>query len=105
MRYKIIWSAFSEKQIDYIFEYYTKNANLVVAKKVVKSIISATTILSTNPKTGAKEPLLKNRKIEYRYLVTTNYKLIYSIDEANRFIKISDVFDVRQNPIKLKRQK
>ena len=105
MRYKIIWSAFSEKQIDNIFDYYVKNASLAVGKKVIKSIVSATNILAANPKTGTIETLLKNRKTEYRYLVTSNYKLIYSVDETNRFVKISDVFDTRQNPIKIKREK
>ncbi|HMV14962.1 MAG TPA: hypothetical protein PKK18_09665 [Chitinophagales bacterium] len=57
------------------------------------------------PKLGPKELTLLNRKIEYRYIVETDYKIIYSIDEATHLIKIADVFDTRQNPIKIEREK
>lgn len=54
---------------------------------------------------GVVDELLKTRAEQYRYLVSANYKIIYSIDQENRLIKIADVFDTRQNPIKLIRQK
>ena len=57
------------------------------------------------PKLGPKELTLLNRKIEYRYIVETDYKIIDSIDEATHLIKISDVFDTRLNPIKIEREK
>lgn len=55
------------------------------------------------PLIGQEEELLKHREIRYRYLVFKNYKLIYSIDELNKFIKITDVFDTRQNRVKINR--
>lgn len=105
MKYRIIWSKFSEKQLDTIFEYYKENANLKVAKDIIKSILKAPNVLIKNPTIGTKELLLENRKIEYRYIITTNYKIIYSIDEINHYIKISDVFDTRQNLTKIEREK
>jgi hypothetical protein len=57
------------------------------------------------PLIGQKEELLKQREIHYRYLIFKNYKLIYSVDMENGFIKIADVFDTRQNPPKIKRTK
>ncbi|MDO7174099.1 hypothetical protein [Mariniflexile sp. AS56] len=57
------------------------------------------------PLIGQEEELLKHRETQYRYLVFRNYKLIYSVDNQNGFIKIADVFDTRQNPPKLKRTK
>jgi mRNA-degrading endonuclease RelE of RelBE toxin-antitoxin system len=41
----------------------------------------------------------------YRYIVCGNYKIIYSVDIEEQLIKIADVFDTRQNPIKIKRNK
>jgi mRNA-degrading endonuclease RelE of RelBE toxin-antitoxin system len=49
--------------------------------------------------------LLENRNIEYHYIVESNYKIIYSIDDENQFIKIADVFDTRQNPEKNRTRK
>ena len=49
------------------------------------------------------EELLIDRKSVYRYIVCGNFKIIYSIDKELKLIKIADVFDTRQNPIKIKR--
>lgn len=68
----------------------------------MKEIISEPEKLIKAPFIGQEEELLKQRKIGYRYLVFKNYKLIYSVDTENGFIKIADVFDTRQNPPKLK---
>lgn len=106
MKYKIIWSEFAEQQIDEIFDYYkqkTKSYNIAV--NIVRNILLTPDILIENPKIGQKEISLENRKIEYHYLVESNYKIIYSIDEKNKLVKIADVFDTRQNPDKIDRKK
>ena len=105
MNFKIIWSAFAELQLDEIYEYYEKKVSPIVATKLVKGIINEPEKLTKASFIGQEEALLKERKIQYRYLVFKNYKLIYSVDEKNRFIKIADVFDTRQNPPKMKRTK
>ncbi|SNA79961.1 Putative plasmid stabilization system protein (fragment) [Flavobacterium psychrophilum] len=51
------------------------------------------------------EELLIDREEIYRYIVCDDYKIIYSVDIKLKFIKIADVFDTRQNPIKIKRNK
>jgi len=98
---KIIWSEFAETQLDKIYEYYEKNASPRIAKKLLKVIINEPEKLIQKPLIGQEEELLKQREIHYRYLVYKNYKLIYSVDMENGFIKIADVFDCRQNPVKI----
>ncbi|MFD0835024.1 type II toxin-antitoxin system RelE/ParE family toxin [Mariniflexile aquimaris] len=105
MALKIIWSEFAETQLDEIYDYYEQNVSTSVAKKLVRGIINEPKKLIKTPQIGQEEDLLKHREIEYRYLVFKNYKLIYSVDNENGFIKIADVFDTRQNPPKLKRTK
>tara|TARA_R110002012_G_scaffold321969_1_gene552904 strand:- start:36468 stop:36785 length:318 start_codon:yes stop_codon:yes gene_type:complete len=105
MNFKIIWSNFSEKQLDEIYAYYEKESSPIVAAKIITEIIKESEKLLSASFIGQKEELLKERKIPYRYLVFKNYKLIYSVDEPNGLIKIADVFDTRQNPPKLKRTK
>lgn len=105
MEFNVIWSHFAEEQIDDIFEYYKLEANLRIAKKIIASLISATEILEKNPEIGQIEELLYERKDVYRYLVHKNYKIIYSIDKDQKRIKIADVFDTRQNPVKITRSK
>jgi len=102
---EIIWSEFAETQLDEIYEYYNKEASTRIAKKLLKGIINEPKKLIKTPLIGQEEELLKHREIHYRYLVFKNYKLIYSVDTENGFIKIADVFDTRQNPPKIKRTK
>ena len=105
MKYKIVWSAFSEKQIDDIFNYYTQKATSKVALDIVTKILLAPDILINNPKIGQKEHTLQQRLITYHYILALNYKIIYSIDHDEMLIKIADVFDTRQNPNKIEREK
>lgn len=49
-----------------------------------------------------EEELLKEPKTKYRYIICSNYKIIYSVDTKNGFFKIADVFDTRQYPLKMK---
>ncbi len=105
MTYSIVWSEFSESQLDKIFEYYTDEAGYKVAKKLVTEIITETNVLKNNPLLGQIEDLLVDRIENYHYLVCGNYKIIYSIDNKRKLVKIADIFDTRQNPIKIKRKK
>ncbi len=103
MKLRIIWSEFAEYQVDKIYQYYEENASPKIAKEIIKEIINEPNKLIKNSLIGQEEYLLKERIIKYRYLVIKSYKLIYFVDNENGFIKITDVFDTRQNPTKMKR--
>ncbi|MGM0635889.1 MAG: type II toxin-antitoxin system RelE/ParE family toxin [Bacteroidota bacterium] len=105
MDYEIIWSELSESELDKIFEYYKKEASINIALEVIQGILVKPEILRQSPFVGQKEPLLKERETEYRYLVYKSFKIIYSVDEKNKEIKIADVFGTRQFPLKIKRAK
>lgn len=102
---QIIWSRFAETQLDDIFDYYKNKASLTIATKLVQGIINAPQKLIKALFIGKEEEFLKERTIQYRFLVFKNYKLIYSVDLEKGFIKIADVFDARQNSIKIVRNK
>ena len=102
---KIIWSDFSEDKLDEIYEYHKNRASSRIAETLLKGIINAPNRLINAPNIGQTEESLKHRKIDYRYIVHKNYKLIYSVDNIKKSIKIVDVFDTRQNPIKINRNK
>ena len=79
-----------------IYEYYKNRGSSSLARKLVKRIVKRTLQLEKNPKSGQKEELLKSREREYRYLVESNYKIIYWVDID--LLKVASVFDCRQNP-------
>src|SRR5271157_4878982 len=101
MDLRVFWMDAAIEKLDDIFAYYKNIANIEVAQNIVGKIVDATIRLETQPKIGQAEPLLKKRKNHYRYIVESNYKIIYWIEEP--YIKIATVFDCRQDPIKIKK--
>lgn len=100
MELRVFWTDTARFQLEEIFDYYKDNASLKVARKLVKQLIDRTIQLEKLPTSGPKEPLLSDRKFEYRYLVEGNYKIIYWIED--NFIKIATVFDCRRNPVEMR---
>ncbi|MBJ7881247.1 type II toxin-antitoxin system RelE/ParE family toxin [Gelidibacter salicanalis] len=105
MELKLFWTDFSQKELENIYRYYREKEGIRIAKKLVNGIYNETLKLKRQPEIGQTEELLKNRKQEFRYLVHKNYKVIYWINNKENRIEINDVFDTRQNPIKIDRKK
>ena len=102
MALKIYWTDFSKNKLRSIFDYYKENASLGIAKRLVNGITQEVIKLQNQPNIGSREELLYERKQEFRYLVHNYYKIIYWIDKDHNRVEISDIFDTRQNPIKVK---
>ena len=103
MDLEIVWLEKAEENLYDIFLYYEFKASLKTSRKIILSIIESVDVLVRNPFIGQREELLKKHKTEYHYLVQGNYKIIYSFDK--QYIYVHLVFDVRQNPYKLKKSK
>ncbi len=96
---KIIWTDFAAENLKEIFDFYSATANKKVANKIKQEIFASVKLLVHYPELGQIELYLEKLNEGYRYVLSGNYKVIYKIQDEN--IIISDVFDVRQNPIKM----
>jgi len=105
MALKIFWTDFSKGELRLIFNYYKEKASLKIARKLVLELTHEVIKLQSQPYTGQKEELLIDKVQEFRYLVHRNYKIIYWVNMQKNRIEITDVFDTRQNPIKIDRNK
>jgi len=105
MDLEIFWTEFAKNELRKIFDYHKEKASLAIARKIVNDIYESTQRLQSKPLIGQKEELLLNRPQEFRHLVHKNYKVIYWVDSKNQRLEITDVFDTRQNPIKIQRNK
>ncbi|MFC0426955.1 type II toxin-antitoxin system RelE/ParE family toxin [Chryseobacterium scophthalmum] len=105
MGLEIFWTQFAEDKLYDIFQYYKFKAGIKIAKKIINEIVDKTLILEQNNKAGQIEELLIERKQDFRYLVSGNYKIIYYINVKTNKVIIANVFDSRQNPLKLKETK
>jgi toxin ParE1/3/4 len=101
MEIRIEWSEQSERQLKDIFDYYSFEVSPRIARKIINRILDRVSILESNPSAGPKEELLSDYPEEFRYLVESNYKIIYWKKE--NLITIASVFDCRQNPEKIKK--
>ncbi len=96
---KIIWTDFAIENLKSIFEYYANKASRKVAHKIRKQILESTKQLVQNPQSGQLELHLEKLNQQYRYILSSNYKIIYKV--VREYIVITDIFDTRQNPIKM----
>ncbi len=100
---KIIWSDFSTEMLREIHNYYKENASIQVANRIKSNIFSATKPLLKNPNSGQIELSLETLEEGHRYIVESNYKIVYK--KVEQGILITDVFDCRQDPIKINDEK
>ncbi|RLD39444.1 MAG: type II toxin-antitoxin system RelE/ParE family toxin [Bacteroidetes bacterium] len=103
MELAVYWTRFAEDKLDVIYDYYEFKAGTRIARKLISDIIDKTIGLEKNPYIGQKEELLSDRPQNFRYLVFKNYKIIYWINQNKNRIDIINVFDTRQNPMKMKK--
>ena len=101
MEIKIEWSNQSERQLKNVFDYYSLEVSPGIARKLINRIIDRVSILASTPLAGPKEELLSEYPEDFRYLIESNYKIIYW--KKDNLITIASVFDCRQNPEKIRK--
>ena len=99
------WTDFAKAELKKVFDYHNETVNVTIARQIVSKIIESTKILSEFPEIGACENLLSDRPQNFRYLLSTNYKIIYWNNTEKNRIEVVDVFDTRQYPKKITRKK
>jgi plasmid stabilization system protein ParE len=105
LKLKLNWTVFAKGELHKIFQYYKSKSNLKTAKNIVEEISKQVLILEKYPFIGQKEELLSNRKEEFRYFLYSSHKMIYYVDLEINLVEIVDIFDCRQEPLKIKRTK
>lgn len=63
-------------------------------------ILDTADTLLLQPLKGQKEPFLEHLELDHRRLIEGHYKIIYRI--VGEYIYITDIFDSRQDPDKMK---
>ena len=96
---KIIWSDFAARALKDIFDYHKDIAGRNIAQKLKTKIFDSTKQLQTHPNSGQIENSLEQLGEGHRYLVRGNYKIIYK--KVREGILITDIFDTRQDPVKM----
>ena len=101
MELTVYWTQFAEYKLEDVFFYYSQKASVRLAQKIIDEIIGRSLELASNPLMGQKEILLEDRIQEFRYLLYKNFKIIYWVNDKKQRIEIVNLFDCRQNPLKI----
>lgn len=99
--FELVWTDFAVSELKNIYFYYRFVAGEKVAQSIRSKILDATAKLTEHPEIGATETTLVELGQKHRYLVVGNYKVIYLV--MNKTVFITDIFDGRQSPKKIKR--
>ncbi|WP_395053873.1 type II toxin-antitoxin system RelE/ParE family toxin [Flavobacterium sp.] len=94
---KILWDNEAKADLKLIFE-YLKLKSEQAAKNVIKDIILQSKSIHFTEQYQLDEFLGE----PFRRMIVRNYKIIYKV-QNNTEIRILQIFDTRQNPIKLKK--
>lgn len=94
-------TANSRRRLLHIRDYHTQHGNAEKGNRVARTILKEAQRLEKHPELGQVEANLESEGKGHRYLLVKQlYKIIYLI--AWPFIIITDIFDTRQDPNKMK---
>lgn len=100
---KVVWSDFASETLKDIYDYYKEVASEATARIIKENIFIATRQLINHPESGQIEETLLQLEEGHRYLVNNNYKIVYK--KVKEGVLITDIFDTRQDPIKINNPK
>ncbi len=97
---KVIFTLPAKRSLDGIYEWYkTKNMGKT-GRKIRAAVVRKAMTLKNLPNIGQEEEQLKSLNLGHRYLVEGNYKIVYRL--VDQIVLVTDVFDTRQDPEKMK---
>jgi toxin ParE1/3/4 len=97
---KLVYTEQALSSLEEVLEFI---APQVTHKKLIvirDQILDAADTLLQQPLQGQEEPFLAHLGLNHRRIVISHYKIIYRI--IGEYIYITDIFDSRQNPGKMK---
>jgi len=97
---KLIFTEQAVESLEESLEFISTKVSSEKLLQIRDQILNSTDILLKSPKIGQPEEYLEHLNLRHRRLIEGSYKIIYRIEKQAIFI--TDIFDTRQNPKKMK---
>jgi len=97
---KLIYTEQSLASLEEILNFIVSEVSYDKLMEIRDGILHSAETLLENPFMGQKEIYLEHLGLGHRRIIKGNYKIIYRV--TDQFIYITDIFDTRQNPEKMK---
>jgi plasmid stabilization system protein ParE len=99
---RIYWEDEASDDLEKIQEFLRTHFGKNFANKVIDKIFTKAELLEHFPEMGTIQQSFQDKELlPIRYLVESNYKILYQINAPKGLIEILAVFDTRQNPSKI----
>lgn len=97
---KLVYTEQALLSLEEALDLTAPNVSIEKLIEIRNRILDAADILLLHPFFGQKEPQLEHLGFGHRRLIESHYKIIYRV--LGEYIYITDIFDTRQNPDKMK---
>jgi toxin ParE1/3/4 len=97
---KLLYTEQAIQSLEESLDFIAEQVSLEKLIEIRKQILDAADTLISQPFKGQKEPYLEHLGLDHRRLIQGHYKIIYRI--IGDYVYITDIFDSRQDPEKMK---
>lgn len=97
---KLVYTEQALISLEEALEFIASKVSYEKLIEIRDKILDTADTLMEQPLAGQREYLLEHLELGHRRLVEGHYKIIYRVE--NEYIYITDIFDSRQDPIKMK---
>jgi len=97
---KLIYTEQSLRSFEETLNFLAPKISYEKLMEIRDGILDAAENLAINPFIGQEEPYLEHLNLRYRRIIKDHYKIIYRV--TGQYIYITDIFDTRQDPTKMK---
>ncbi|GAB1450379.1 hypothetical protein MASR2M47_04350 [Draconibacterium sp.] len=97
---KLVYTEQALDSLEEALEFIAPNVSSEKLIQIRNRILNKADKLLKQPFSGSKEPFLENLNLGHRRIIEGHYKIIYKVQ--NECIYVTDIFDSRQDPNKMK---
>jgi plasmid stabilization system protein ParE len=97
---KLVYTEQALQSLEETLEFIAPKVSHDKLIEIRDQILDIAETLLSQPLKGQSEPFLEHMGLEHRRLIKGHYKIIYRV--IDEYIYITDIFDSRQDPDKMK---
>jgi plasmid stabilization system protein ParE len=97
---KLVYTEQAIQSLQESLDFIAENVSPDKLIEIRNQLLDAADTLILQPFKGQKEPCLEHLGLDHRRLIQSHYKIIYRV--IGEYIYITDIFDSRQDPEKMK---
>ena len=97
---KLVYTQQALINLEESLEFIAPHVSIETLETVRNSILDRADRLIKNPSSGKREEYLGHLGLNHRRIMESHYKIVYRV--IDRTIYITDIFDSRQDPAKMK---